>query len=129
MADGDPKEHSLFEKLRSIGLTLGALLQNRLRLFSVELEEQKLYTIEFLLCAALVFTFLFVGLITATAALVVIFWDHGGPFILAGFALVYLIGSFLCFRALKKRLTAWPRPFETTIEELNKDKEWLQPKN
>lgn len=60
--------HSALDSLRRLGTTVVAVLQNRLELLAVELQEERLRLFRALLVAAVVVALGFVSLATATVA-------------------------------------------------------------
>ena len=105
-----------------------AAVQTRLELFALELREEKTSAIELLIwvCTALFFGIM--AVITLTATVVLIFSPEKRVFVAGGFVLLYLIGAIWAFTRVKSRLKNQGTPFNETINEFKRDREWLQPK-
>lgn len=86
----------------------------------VRLRELLLYGI-----AALFF--LGLGLFLLTLFIVVIFWDTAGPYLLGGFALIYLATGIVTLLMLRLKLKTRPPLFSATLAELDKDRDRLAP--
>lgn len=128
MATPKPKSRGLIDSVKQLGETALALLENRLQLFSVELQEEKYSVLQALLWLAagmiLIFLGLAVGVITV-AMLVLNSWGVPG---LAGLTLLLLIVGVGVLWAMWSRLKSGGTPFSGTLQELKKDQEWLRRK-
>ncbi len=100
-----------------------ALAHNRVQLFAVELEAEKLRWVETLLKLALATAVGMIGLMMAAAALVLFVWEkarYAGLLVVTG---VFLgVAAFLFWR-LRDELRREPLPFEKTTAEFKKDRE------
>ncbi len=101
-----------------------AIARNRVALFAVELQIEKCRLVEALLCAAAVAAFGMMSLTLVTLTVVFLFWDNWRIPALAGLSLLYLVGTFLSWRALRSRLDAGSA-FADTVAELDKDRACL----
>jgi uncharacterized membrane protein YqjE len=106
---------------------LGAFY-NRVELLVVEFGEEKTKLIELLVCACAAVFFAVMAVIVFTATVILMFPLDYRVFAAGGFCLVYLSGAIWSFLQLNKRLKQNGPPFAETINELKKDREWLQPK-
>jgi uncharacterized membrane protein YqjE len=115
----------LLGSLKGLLATLSALVQTRLELLGTELEEQ-VTRLAMLLVWSIVGLFLvFIAVILAAVALIVVFWDSHRVLVavcLAGTASVLAIGTCL---AVMAQLKSRPRMFQATLDELAKDRERL----
>jgi uncharacterized membrane protein YqjE len=104
------------------------LAHNRLELFVLELQEEKIRFAELtlLVCALTATAILALTLITLTAVL--LFWENGRLPTLATLSVVYSGGALWLWRSVNHRLHKGPRPFSATLEELEKDKACLEDK-
>lgn len=128
MATSEAKTGGLIGSARRVGQSALALLQNRLQLFSVELQEEKFRAIQTLLWLAIGIILVFLGLamgVGAVAVYVYTHWDIAGLAILT--VLLLLLGAIV-LGAMWNRLKTTERPFAGTIRELKKDCEWIQRK-
>ena len=126
-APGEPAQ-GVWASLKRIIDTLLATAQNRLELFTVELQEEKCRLMEALLCAAAVAAFGMMTLALATFTVVTIFWENGRLAALAGLSVAYLVATALAWRALQKRLKS-DSAFSGTLGELKKDRSCLKTEN
>ena len=117
----------LFGSLKDLLATLSALVRTRLELLGTELEEQ-VTRLAMLLVWSIVGLFLvFIAVILAAVALLVVFWDSHRVLVavcLAGTASVLAIGAWL---AVMAQLKSRPRMFQATLDELAKDRQRLEP--
>jgi len=73
-----PKTSGWFELVRRIGESVAALMRNRLELFTVELQEEKLRWLELLLWLGLAMAIGAAGILLAIAALALWLWNVAG---------------------------------------------------
>lgn len=128
MADTEPTSSLPFGRLRRLGGTIVAALQNRIELFALEFREEKLRFSEALLLGGLSLFFAQLGLLFLTLALAVLFRDNA-VWILALAGLLYTAICVCLALTLRKRLKNRPPPFSGTAAELKKDREWLSSLN
>jgi len=117
-----PAPAGLLDSLRTLGDGLMASVQDRLELFSLEMQEEKFRLIQvFIWISAALFT----GMLTvlfASVTLVYLFWESARLTVLGGLTLVY--GAALVAIVLKFRrfLVRQPKPFAATLEEIREDR-------
>jgi len=119
----------ILASLRRIGRTGVAVVQNRVELLSVELEEQKVRVVRLLVLAGAAIFLGNTALLTVSATIVVIVGDAARVPVLIGLSVVYAALALWAFLALRKELRSAPAPFQETVSELKKDAEWLNPPN
>jgi uncharacterized membrane protein YqjE len=118
----------LLASFRRIADSLLGILQARLRLFSLELQSERLRLVDLLLKLAVALAFATVGLLLGTYTLARFVWEVAGyAGLVAMTALLLAVGGFLVWRIRRELLQA-PPPFAKTIAEFKKDRECL-PKN
>lgn len=105
-----------------------AAVQTRVELFALELREEKTSAVELLIwvCTALFFGMM--AVIALLATLIMIFPAEARVYAGGGFAILFTVGAIWAYSRLRTRLKNQPPPFSDTINELRKDREWLQPK-
>jgi uncharacterized membrane protein YqjE len=98
------------------------LAQNRLELFAVEIQEEKIRFAELimLVCALVAVASLALALLTLTVVLV--FWETGRVPALISLSVLYTGGAIWLWRMVQARLHQDSKPFSATLEELKKDK-------
>jgi uncharacterized membrane protein YqjE len=127
MSEDTPPRRGVFDSLRGICDSGLALLQNRLDLFSVELEEQKTRLVRVLLLAGVTILLANTAILVVTACIVVLADAGARKPVLIGLSVLYLVAAVLAFLALRKELRSAPPPFSGTLSEIKKDREWLTP--
>ena len=129
MGGHESKSAGLFDSLRRLGDSVLSLAHRRLELASLELQEEKHRLIDLLLRAALLVVLGILTLVSATALVVVIFWERSPVAALAIVTGLYALAVLMVALGLRAKLKTGPPPFSDTIAELKKDREWLRDKN
>src|SRR5258706_5425202 len=104
------KEGGLFAYLRLLLDSALALVQNRFQLFTVELQEEKIRFFDLLLRVVVAAALGAMTLITATALVVVWFWDTSPVAVLAIVPLLLRLAAAGVGYGLKQRLQPGPPP-------------------
>ena len=129
MGEQTPPPAGIFESFRKLGRTGVAVLQNRLELLSVELEEQKVRLVRLLVLAGAAIFLVNTALLTISAAIVVLAGEKARLAVLVVLSIIYLLCAGWAFLALRKELRTGPQPFQDSVSELKKDGEWLNHHN
>jgi len=119
----------LVEAIKRIGDTALALIQNRLQLFAVEVQQEKyrlLQAIGGLMLGAMLF---FLGLVVGTGALAYWVWQVMGVLGVVGLCLLFLVAGAVVIATMWNRIKSAGIPFSGSIGELRKDRECLQRRN
>jgi uncharacterized membrane protein YqjE len=127
MDEKEPMPPGLLDTLQRVGTTILSIIQNRLELLIVELQEDRVRLFETLLMVAAIVALGFFTLTLVAAGVIVLVWKEfgvAGLFVLAGVGL--LVTLLVCWR-LRVRLQNWPL-LAGTLAELRKDREWLENK-
>ncbi len=104
------------------------LLQTRLEIAAIELQEEHQRLLGIVAGAALA---VFLGVLFAfsfTVAMIITFWET--PYrlwVVWGFVAVYGVLAGVFVACLRHQVQNMPKPFENTISELRKDRAWLRP--
>lgn len=122
------KGKGVFASLRRLLKTASAIAQNRLELFLVELQEERLQLFDTLLLLGVVLILAGMTLLVFTVTIVVLCLraDRLGPIVLL--ILFYLVATAVAVWRLRIRLKGWA-PFSGTVAELKKDKACLEEKS
>jgi uncharacterized membrane protein YqjE len=101
--------------------TLRDIVENRIELFLVEWQEERLRLFD-----ALVLTLIFaicalMTLILITLTVIIVFWDTHRVLVLVLLILAYAGAAVAAFCALRSRLRRW-QAFSTTLEQIKKDR-------
>jgi uncharacterized membrane protein YqjE len=122
MEKSPPAARGFAASLRALGDGVFASVQQRLELFSVELQEEKFRLIQtFIWISAAVFTGM-MAVAFASLTLVYLFWEAARIAVLGGLALTYagaLVWIVIAFRAF---LARQPNPFAATLHEIGEDR-------
>lgn len=117
----------LFASLQNLTGTLLSIVQTRLELMRVEIEEGRQRLIELLGIAFLALFCLSMGIVLLTILIVVIFWDTHRLLTLSLLTGCFLlIGGFLWLKTLKN-LKGMPRMFEASLAEILRDHQKFKP--
>lgn len=120
---------SLAAAVRRVLDSASALVLNRLKLASLELEAQKVRLLEVLVKLAVTLAFGFVALLLGTLTLAIYAWEvarYAGLLLMFG---VFLGATAFLLWRLREELRKEPRPFEKTLAELEKDHACLRTKD
>ena len=128
MATSDPKSGGFIDAVRGVGQSALALLQNRLQLFSVELQEEKLRVAQALLWLGSGVILLFLGLAMGIGTVGILVYERWGVVGLGGLTALLLVVGGIVLAVMWNRLKSSEAPFSGTLKELRKDSEWLQRK-
>lgn len=128
MPDAPQKGH-LKPPLQRLADALLGLLQTRLELAALELQEQKLRLLNLVGWLAVMVVFGAMALATVTVGIALFVWKWAGEGGLALLALAYGVVAFTVFLYVRKRVRRDPKPFSETIEEFKRDREWLAGRN
>ena len=107
---------------RSLGDGLLATVEDRLRLFSIELQEEKFRLIQTFVWISAA---LFAGMMAITFAsltVVYLFWESARLAVLGGLAVLYAGAMVAIILALRRFLARQPEPFAATLQEIGSDR-------
>jgi uncharacterized membrane protein YqjE len=122
MEPATPAPAGFLHSLRSLGDGLLATMQDRLELFSVELQEEKFRLIQtFLWISAVVFTGT-MAITFASLTLVYLFWASVRLAVLGGLAVFYAGALVTIIIALRRFIARQPSPFSATRQEIGEDR-------
>ncbi len=116
--------NGILTSLRRLADTGLGVIRNRAELFAVELQEEKAQLIEVLLWTAVLLFFGMMAVIALSAAILLIVPRAWQFYVAGGLGVVYMVGAIWAFAKLKARLQS-SMPFSQTINEVQKDREWL----
>ena len=128
MQGEDESKEGFFASLRRLLKTGFAIAQNRLELFLVELQAERLRLFDTLLLLGVVLILVAMTLLVVTVTIVVLCLKHDRLDLLVALMLVYLVATAVAGWRLRIRFKGWA-PFSATVAELKKDKVCLDEKN
>jgi uncharacterized membrane protein YqjE len=104
------------------------LVQTRIDLFAVELQQEKWRVVDLLLRTALIVILgiLTLGLLTATIVYLLWGWSPLGALI--GLTILFGVATLIVLWSIRRSLKSGPRPFAGTLAELKKDQSCLSGK-
>lgn len=121
-----PESDGLFTSLRRAGSTLLDLVGNRVELFVVELQEERLRLLTAVTLLLLAVLFGGFALALVTGAAVYLLWSTNPLLALLGIAALYAAGAMLAWRRMQGLLHG-SEPFSATLEEIKKDRQCFRP--
>jgi uncharacterized membrane protein YqjE len=122
MATAAPRSAGFIASFRAFGDSLLAAVQNRIEIFTVELQEEKFRLIQTCIWISAA---VFAGMMTITfASLVVVyaFWESARLAVLGGLTAVYAGALVAIIVALRRFLARQPKPFATTLHVIGDDR-------
>jgi uncharacterized membrane protein YqjE len=129
MEPATPASAGFLHSLRALGDGLLATVQDRLELFSVELQEEKFRLIQtFVWISAAVFTGM-MALTFASLTLVYLFWASARLAVLGGLAVFYTAALVAIIIALRRFIARQPSPFSATRQEIGEDRACIRNEN
>ena len=129
MENSSPASTGIMGSLRTLGDGLIASVQDRLELFSVELQEEKFRLIQtFLWISAAVFTGM-MAVMFASLTLVYLFWESARLAVLGGLTVLYAAALIAIIIAFRRYLARQPSPFAVTLHEIKDDRACIQTRN
>ncbi|HLH53184.1 MAG TPA: phage holin family protein [Verrucomicrobiae bacterium] len=116
-----PPRAGLFQSIRYLGRSGIAVLQNRIELFAVELEEQKIRFIRILILAGAAIFLANTALLVISATIVYAVGEKARLAVLLALSAIYVASAIWAFVALQKELRSSAPAFKETVAELKKD--------
>jgi uncharacterized membrane protein YqjE len=122
MEPATPASGGFLSSVRSLGDGVLASVQDRLELFSVELQEEKFRLIQTFVWIS---TAVFAGMMAITFAsltLVYLFWESARLAVLGGLAVFYTGATVAIIIAFRRFIARQPSPFAATRQEIGDDR-------
>jgi uncharacterized membrane protein YqjE len=117
----------LMESLKRMAGTLLVILQTRLELLSIEVEEERLNIKQMLLYGSITLLFFGLAAILLTAFVVAVFWDSYRFQVLAGFIGLYFVVGALAWNALLRVTNRKSKLFSGSLAALADDRQQIAP--
>jgi len=127
MAAGN-QSGGLFSSVRRMADTCLSSVHNRVELFGLELQEEKLRLVRLLLWTSAALFATFLALTVATIGFVFIFAPQHRPLVAIGFAILYAVIALVTWLKLRSHIKNAPPPLADTMAELKKDLDALRSK-
>jgi uncharacterized membrane protein YqjE len=125
MPPNEPPPRGVLESLRRLCDAGLGLLQNRVELIAVEIQEEKARLVKVLILAGAMVLLGNMAAVLGTATIVVLVDKSAQVPVLAGLSLLYLLLALGAFLALRRLLRSAPPPLKDTVSELKQDRDWL----
>lgn len=103
-------------------------MENRVELFLIEWQEERLRVLDALLLLMVGTVCALMALLVVTFAVVAAFWDTHRTLVLALIILAYATAAATAFAMLHSRLRKW-RAFTATLEQIKKDQACFKEKS
>jgi uncharacterized membrane protein YqjE len=117
------------DSFRVLGASLLGSLEDRLELFSVELQEEKFRLIQlFVWISAAIFTGI-MAIAFASLTLVYLFWESARLAVLGGITVAYTAAFVAMIVACRRFIARQPKPFAATRQEIGEDRTCIRSKN
>jgi len=117
-----PDSAGIIGSLRSLGENLLASVQDRLELFSIDLQEEKFRLIQtFIWISVAIFTGM-MAVMFASLTLVYLFWESARLAVLGGLTTFYAVTLVIIIVAFRRFVARQPKPFSATLQEINEDR-------
>ena len=117
----------LMDSVKRLASTLIAIVSTRLELFANELQEERLRLMQmFFLSLSVLFCF-GMGVLLLTVFITVLFWDDHRLAVLCALCILFFVLATLMAMLLRNKVQSKPKLFSTSLAELAKDREQLEP--
>lgn len=122
MSTASPGSTGFLASFRALGDGLLGMVEGRLELFALELQEEKFRLIQtFIWISAAVFTGM-MAITFASLTLVYLFWESARLGVLVGLTVLYAGALAAIIVALRRFLARQPAPFVATRQEIGEDR-------
>lgn len=117
---------AIVHHVAQVAATLAAIVQTRLALAAVEMEEESLRFLSYLALAMLALLCLFVGLVLLVFLVIVLFWDTHRIAAIAISSAVFIVAAIATLVGVRASFRRKPKLLSFTMDELGKDLDALQ---
>ena len=128
MSDGTPGSGTaagLRGALARAGAAVIELVRTRIELASLEFVEQRENAKTHIVLAVIAGVFLAFAVLSASALVVLVFWDTHRVIAVAGVTAFHALVGVVALMRLRAAQRASPPPFAATLAELERDRQWL----
>jgi uncharacterized membrane protein YqjE len=124
MFDTDQQSAGILTTAARLARTGVGAVQNRIELFAVEWEEERVKMMETLIWAAALILLGALAVLLFTATIIFLFPPDARIYALVGFAVLYLIGAIVA--AVGLRGVTGRESFPESLAQIKKDRAWLE---
>ncbi len=112
---------AIFESVGRIGTTVLGMLQTRLELAAVEVEEEARRTLGYFILALVSLIFFGIALLLVSLTIILVFWETYRLQAAFGLSALYFAIGFFVVMKLRASFAAKPRLLAATVGEFKKD--------
>lgn len=129
METAPPRPAGFLSSFKALGDGLLGTVQDRLELFSVELQEEKFRLVQtFIWISAAIFSGM-MAITFASLTLVYLCWESARLAVLGGLTALYAGALIAIIIAFRRYLARQPRPFSATRQEIGEDRACIRNRN
>ena len=128
MSEPRQNEENLLTSAKRILRSGSHLVESRVELFLLELQEERVRVGVALLLLLAGSIFALMALVMATFTILVAFWDSHRIAVLVALTIAYTAGAVSAALSLRRRLHRW-QAFSASLEQIRKDWECFETKN
>lgn len=121
MEESDPHSSTPSGSVQRLVEALLSTLRNRVELFALDLQEERHWLASTLVWLVVAVFMGFASFILVTLAAIAFAPAGARPFVVLGFALLYILVTLMALLTVRKKLKEKPPAFSDTISELRKD--------
>jgi len=112
---------AIFATVGRIGTTVLAMIETRLALAALEIEEESQRLLGYFMLALLSLILFGIALVLVSLTIILVFWDSYRLQAAIGLAALFGVAATVIIMKLKSAFAARPRMLASTVAELNKD--------
>lgn len=112
---------AIFETVGRIGSTVLAMVETRLELAALEIEEESQRLLGYFMLALLSLILFGIAMVLVSLTIILVFWDTYRLQASLALAALFGVAGTLIMLKLKAAFAARPRMLASTVAELNKD--------
>lgn len=128
MEEPHPPEGGIFSTAARLIKTLREVGENRIELFLLEVQEERVRLFDALILLAAGLVCVVMTLIMVTFTLVVLFWDTHRLLVMGCLTAAYAAGAAAALWKLRALLQQW-QAFSATLDQIKKDRECFKDPN
>jgi uncharacterized membrane protein YqjE len=124
--DTPAKRKGIISSIREFLVATNEFIITKVDLIGVELQEEKKNIIELLIVASGTLLFGILSLLLITFSIVLLFWETHRWAALMGVTGLYIAITVVLFLLVRRKARDSKKVFESTVEELKQDIEWVK---
>ena len=112
---------ALLDSLSRLAASMTGILQTRLALASLEIEEELQRFLQMMLWSLAAFFCACFAVVLLAVLLIALFWDHYRVPVISALITIFGLSAYWIFGRVQDQLANKPRLLQATLEELEKD--------